>query len=109
MDLPLQRSIKEKEFEVRELTQQKLLFEEVITFLKENQVINKEISDSLSHELRTPVVTIKTNIDMLLNGHFGVITPIQKEKLQSVKKNTDLLIDYIFQILEKTRKRGSAS
>ena len=109
MDLPLQRSIKDKEFEIRELEQQKLLFAEVITFLKENQVIGKEIFDSLSHELRTPVVTIKANIDLLLNGHFGVMTPIQKEKLQDVKKNTDLLIDYIFQILEKNKKRGSAS
>ena len=108
MDLPLQRSIKEKEFEIRELKQQKLLFEEVVTFLKENQTIGKEILDSLSHELRTPVVTIKANIDMLLNDYFGVMTPEQKEKLQNVKKNTDLLIDYIFQILEKNKKQGSS-
>ena len=108
MDLPLQRSIKERDFTIKELKQQKFLFEEVITFLKENEVISKQIFDSLSHELRTPVVTIKANIDMLLNGHFGVMTPKQKEKLQNVKKNTDLLIDYIFKILEKTEKRGSA-
>ena len=109
MDLPLQRSIKDKEFEIRELEQQKFLFEEVITFFKENQTTSKEIIDSLSHELRTPVVTIKANIDMLLNGHFGVMTPEQKEKLQKVKKNTDLLIDYIFQILERSKKQGSVS
>ena len=101
MDIPRPQSTKEKDFVIKELTQQKLLFEEVVTFLQENQVISKEILDSISHELRTPVVTIKANIDMLLNGAFGVMTPIQKEKLQNVKINTDLLINYIFKILEK--------
>ena len=94
---------------IKELEQQKFLFEEVITFLKENEVVSKEISDSLSHELRTPVVTIKANIDMLLDGHFGSMTPKQKERLQNVRKNIDLLIDYIFKILEKNKKHRKIS
>ena len=95
---------KKKDFVIKELEQQKFLFEEVIDFLKENEVMSKEIFDSLSHELRTPIVTIRANIDMLLNGHFGVMTPKQKEKLQNVKKNINLLVDYIFKILEKNKK-----
>lgn len=109
MENLLTSETKKKDFVIKELEQQKFLFEEVITFLKENQVISKEIFDSLSHELRTPVVTIKANIDMLLGGNFGVMTPKQKEKLQSVKKNTDLLIDYIFKILEKNKKQRDIS
>ena len=63
-----------------------------------------EVFDSLSHELRTPVVTIKAYIDMLLQDQFGELRPEQKEKLERVKENTDLLIKVISEMLEKSMK-----
>ncbi len=60
----------------------------------------------MSHELRTPMVTIKGYSDMLLEGKFGNLTKVQHEKLEKIKTNTDLLIGVIFQMLEKSKKRG---
>jgi len=90
---------------IRELEMEKSILLELTKYLEDNEIISKGIFDSLSHELRTPVVTIKGNIDMLLAGKFGKLTVEQKEKLEAVKKNTDFLIKVIFQMLEKSKKR----
>lgn len=90
---------------INELNQEKIILKEVNKYLDENETINKEIFDLISHELRTPIVTIKSYIDMLLNDQFGELTEQQKEKLERIKENTDLLIKVIFQILEKKESR----
>lgn len=94
-----------KDFIIKELQQEKLICENIIKYLAENDVINKEIFDSFSHQLRTPVVTIKAYTDMILEGHFGKLTPLQQDKLERVKESTDILLEAIFQMLEKSRKR----
>ena len=90
---------------INELNQEKIILKEVNKYLDENETISKEIFDLISHELRTPIVTIKSYIDMLLNDQFGELTEQQKEKLERIKENTDLLIKFIFQILEKKESR----
>ena len=42
---------------------------------------------------------------MLLQEKFGELTEPQKEKLERIKENTELLIKVIFQMLEKSHKR----
>lgn len=96
---------KKKDFMIKELKQEKLIYEEIINYLEENEVISKDIFDSFSHELRTPIVSIKAYTDMLLQGHFGELSAVQKEKLERVKESTGLLIMAIFQLLEKSHKR----
>jgi len=91
---------------LKELEQEKLFLEEINQYLSENESISNEVFDSMSHELRTPTVTIKSYIDMLLEGKFGKLTKTQKEKLEKIKTNTDLLIGVIFQMLEKSKKRS---
>jgi len=61
--------------------------------------------ESFSHELRTPIVTIKTYIDMILMEKFGKVPSDQKIKLLQVSENTDLLIDVIMKMLEKIKER----
>ena len=90
---------------INELNQEKIILKEINKYLDKNETISKEIFDSLSHKLRTPIVTIKSYIDMLLNDQFGELTEQQKEKLERIKENTDLLIKFIFQILEKNESR----
>ena len=90
---------------INELNQEKIILKEVNKYLDENETISKEIFNLISHELRTPIVTIKSYIDMLLNDQFGELTEQQKEKLERIKENTDLLIKVIFQILEKKESR----
>jgi len=90
---------------IKELEQEKLFLEEINHFLSENENISNEVFDSMSHELRTPTVSIKAYTDMLLEGQFGKLTKTQKEKLEKIKTNTDLLIEVIFQMLEQSKKR----
>jgi len=90
---------------IKELGQEKLFLEEMNQYLSENENISNEVFDSMSHELRTPAVSIKAYTDLLLTGKFGNLTKTQKEKLERIKTNTDLLIGIIFQMLERSRKR----
>jgi len=90
---------------IKELEQEKLFLEEINQFLSENENISNEVFDSMSHELRTPAVSIKAYTDMLIGGQFGKLTKTQKEKLEKIKTNTDLLIEVIFQMLEQSKKR----
>lgn len=88
----------------RELEQEKIIFKELYGYLSSHEKISNEVFDSMSHELRTPIVTIKAYTDMFYKGNFGDITPEQKEKLERIKKNIDLLIGAIFKMLEKKKK-----
>ena len=90
---------------IKELEQEKLFLEEINQFLSENENISNEVFDSMSHELRTPTVSIKAYTDMLIGDKFGKLTKTQKEKLEKIKTNTDLLIEVIFQMLEQSKKR----
>ena len=98
----------EKEHLIRELRQEELLSKDIVKYLEGKEVISQEIFDSLSHELQTPVVTIKAYIDMLLKGYYGELRPKQKEKLGEVKENTDFLINVISKMLEKSKTKVKA-
>jgi len=96
----------EKDHLIRELRQEELLSKDIVKYLEGKDVISQEILGSLSHELRTPVVTIKAYIDMLLQDHHGELKPKQKEKLGQVKENTDILINAILKMLEKIKTKN---
>jgi len=105
----VEREQKKKERKTRrkyvEMEQEKMFLEEITKHLEKKENISDEIFDSFSHELRTPIVTIKSYIDMLLREKFGKLTPEQKIKLIHVSDNTDLLIDVIMKMLEKIKER----
>ena len=90
--------------ELRELEQEKAILEEIAEHLEQNKTITDEILDSLSHELRTPIVAIKAYTDMLLHNKFGELTPEQKQKLEIIQKNTGSLVKAVFDLLEKSQK-----
>ncbi len=98
----------DKDHSIKELEQEQFLSSDIVKYLEGKKIISQEIFDSLSHELRTPVVTIKAYIDMLLKGHYGELRPKQKEKLGQVKENTDFLINTISKILEKSKTKVKA-
>ena len=99
---------KEENHLIKELEQEQLLSSDIIKYLQGKELISQEIFDSLSHELRTPVVTIKAYIDMLLKGYYGELRPKQKEKIGQVKENTDFLINVISKMLEKSKTKVKA-
>lgn len=96
----------DKADESKEIEQEKMFLESIIKYLEDNESISNEIFDSMSHELKTPTVTIKSYTDMLLDGKFGDLTKIQHEKLERIKTNTELLLDVIFKMLEKKEKKN---
>lgn len=96
---------KELPHEKKELEQERIILWELNRYLTENESVSNKIFDSLSHELRTPIVTIKAYSDMLIKGKFGNLTPEQQEKLERIKVNIDLLIVAIFKMLEKSNER----
>ena len=95
---------KDREHWIREMQQEKHFSDEIIKYLDRNNTISQEIFNSLSHELRTPIVMIKAYIDMLENGHFGALNPKQLGKILLIKENTDILIKKILEMLEAKEK-----
>ena len=91
---------------IRELQQEKIIFKELYGYLDSHEKFSEKIFDAMSHELRTPTVSIKAYTEMLLDGEFGDLTLQQKEKLERIKKNIDLLIDTIFSLLHAKDKRA---
>ena len=89
---------------LNEVEQENLILEEINKDLTEHKKITNQVFNSMSHELRTPIVTIKGYTDMLINGSFGNLTTIQKERLDRIKKNVDLLTEAIFELLKKKEK-----
>jgi len=88
----------------RELEQEKIILKELYDYLSVHEKSGNKIFDVMSHELRTPTVSIKAYTEMLLEGKFGDLTPEQKEKLERIKKNTNMLILAILKLLDEKNK-----
>ncbi len=99
------RRLSDIKHEKNEMGQMKLLLNKINEDLKTNQGISEEIFDSFSEKLTNPIVGIKAYTDMILNGNFGELTPLQQEKLSRVKENTELLIEVVMQMLDKIKER----
>ncbi len=65
--------------------------------------LNKAKSDfvsAVSHELRTPLAAIKGYASLLGSGQFGPLADAQKERIQKIEKHTDLLTQFITNLLD---------
>jgi PAS domain S-box-containing protein len=58
-----------------------------------------EFVSMVSHELRTPLTAIKESINLAMNGTTGKITDLQKDLLDTGKRNLDRLIRLINDVL----------
>jgi signal transduction histidine kinase len=68
--------------------------------LREADVKKGEFSAMITHELKTPLVSIIGYGSMLLNGKLGELSPRQKEKLQIMYANAERLTALIQDILD---------
>ena len=100
------KSVFQKPDEIKEIKQEKIIFKELFQYLVSREESSEKIFDAMSHELRTPTVAIKAYTEMFLEGEFGDLTLQQKEKLEKIKENIDLLIDAIFSLLRAKVKRS---
>lgn len=64
----------------------------------------------VSHELKTPLSSMKMSYDLLLSGKIGELTPDQHEAISVIKNNADRLIRMIEELLDVSRiERGAFS
>ncbi|NTV63796.1 MAG: GAF domain-containing protein [Oscillochloris sp.] len=76
-----------------------------------HDITREEIADRLktelvataSHELRTPMTSIRGFVDMLMLGTFGEVTPAQREPLRVIKNNVVRLVLLIDELLDMSR------
>ena len=94
---------------IKELQQEKVILKELTQYLSEHEKHANKIFDAMSHELRTPTVAIKAYAEMLLEGKFGDLTPDQKEKLERIKTNTNMLVEAILKLLQEKTKENLSS
>lgn len=86
---------------IKEMEQEKELLEDMNSIYEKLNKKNLDLLSSLNHEIRTPLVLIKSYTDMLLEGKFGAITQIQRDKLVLVSKNVDSLIKTVLDVNEQ--------
>ena len=104
-DLVLWASYVSKNHQIKEWKQEKLLFEGYLEVLSNKDATDQEIFDSMSHDLRTLIASVKVYSCILLERRFEKLDEIHFEKLNYVKTNTNLLLDIIFKRLEKPKLR----
>ncbi len=74
--------------------------------LRELDRLKEEFTSNVTHELKTPLVTIKGYTDLLLTGDLGPLNEQQARSLRIIAKNVARLIDLIDQILS-FRQQGA--
>lgn len=55
----------------------------------------------LNHELRTPLTPIRSYAEMLLNGHYGELSEMQKNRIEMIMTNAVILQQKIESHLDK--------
>jgi signal transduction histidine kinase len=74
--------------------------------LREMDQIKDEFLSAISHELKTPIVTVRGYGDMLLHGRAGPIDSRQSRIIQVMLKNVDRQIHLIDDLLNYIRIRA---
>ncbi len=87
------------------LTLNTRLFEYTLLFkkLKEVDEMKDEFISMASHELRTPITTLKGFISMILEGDFGELNIDGKKNLKIMKLSTDRLNSLVEDLLNVSR------
>ncbi|MCU0612939.1 MAG: HAMP domain-containing histidine kinase [Candidatus Eisenbacteria bacterium] len=67
--------------------------------LRELDRLKEEFTSNITHELKTPLVTIKGYTELLLGGDLGTLGETQQRSLKVIAKNGARLIELIDQIL----------
>gem|GEM_PF-418453 len=95
----LQKKSKSLTQSLKEIEQEKLILNTINNQLMTDDSKYKDILDTLTTEFKTPLIPIRIYSKSLLEGEFGNLNKIQKEKLKKITKNTDSLLDMISELL----------
>ena len=83
--------------------------DEVNQKLKHLDEMRSNLLANVSHELQTPLVSVRGYTEMILKGKIGPITPDQERGLEISLKNIDRLIGLIDNLLEFSGAEGGLS
>lgn len=91
----------------KEIEQEKFILKELNNELeKKSELEIGKFLETISHELKTPLVPIKAYAEMLEEGKFGEVGKIQKQKLKAIDDNTRELIQIISNMIEYQKFSG---
>jgi len=79
-----------------------------ITLEEEVDRMKSEFISLASHQLRTPLSSVKTYSHMLIDGYMGELTAAQRESLQTIISATDRMNELISTLLNITRIESGA-
>ncbi len=85
----------------RESEQEKLFLTELSKALEEKTELDmSKFLTMISHELKTPLVPIKAYAQMLVEGKFGEISELQRQKLIAIDENSRELVQFLSNAIE---------
>jgi PAS domain S-box-containing protein len=74
-----------------------------ITIFHELSEAKTNFVATISHELKTPISSIKLSAQLLAGGKVGIMTPEQKELLDSIRDDSDRLLNITGELLNMTQ------
>jgi len=74
-----------------------------ITIFHELSEAKTNFVATISHELKTPISSIKLSAQLLAGGKVGTMTPEQKELLDSIRDDSDRLLNITGELLNMTQ------
>jgi len=80
--------------------------EQKIEELKELDKLKDDFLNTTSHELKTPLIPIKSQIQLLMAGDYGDLNKEQKESLEMIFRNEERLSKLVTDVLDISRFRS---
>jgi signal transduction histidine kinase/CheY-like chemotaxis protein len=80
--------------------------ETAIAGLKSLEKTRDELLGNVSHELKSPLTTIKASLEMGLKGRLGELEPRQRKAFETCDRNADRLLRLINDMLLMSRLQG---
>lgn len=93
--------------DVTERLRTQAALEEAVDRLREVDAVKDSFVSSVSHELRTPITSILGYLEMLEDGSYGELTPLQRDAVRRVSSNSDRLLGLIDDLLTLSRVQDS--
>ena len=71
--------------------------------LKELDELKDDFLNTATHELKTPLIPIKSQVELLLDGDYGKLNKEQKEALEMIDRNEEHLNSLVSDVLDITK------
>ncbi|RRR66901.1 MAG: GAF domain-containing protein [Candidatus Viridilinea halotolerans] len=77
-----------------------------ITALKETERLRSDLTNMMVHDLRSPLTSVMTSIDMIFRGITGEVNPTQREILSIAYTSAQHLLNMVNLLLDISRLEG---